>query len=373
MGVRDHVLGRPGPGPGRAAALRRGRLPPRRGRTARRAASRRSTCPSPPTPRCWPPRAGRIAAVAASPTTPAAVVVLDPGAGPGAGGHDVVRVSAPAPDPAHLPVPQPARGPQRRAAHRPRPPLPPDPPRPPRRRPGPARPVRPRRPHRAVAGRVLPGGRVLHLPRPRGRRRPVRRFHRLRPRLPRGPRRQLGGRGRGGLRRRRPLARRGGSGPRRAGRDPRRQRGRVHRPGRPHRDRRLLRRAPPTTASPTCGRWPRRPTTSSPATWTPSSDRCPRPRPSTRSARRCPTSTTCPARCCCCRGPTTPWCRARRRRRSPQRCAARGCRTPWSSSPASSTGSAGPRTSPPPLEAELSFYGQVWGFDPPGVPRLTLS
>jgi dipeptidyl aminopeptidase/acylaminoacyl peptidase len=25
------------------------------------------------------------------------------------------------------------------------------------------------------------------------------------------------------------------------------------------------------------------------------------------------------------------------------------------------------------LEAELSFYGQVWGFDPPGVPRLVLS
>jgi len=24
------------------------------------------------------------------------------------------------------------------------------------------------------------------------------------------------------------------------------------------------------------------------------------------------------------------------------------------------------------LEAELSFYGQVWGFEPPGVPRLAL-
>jgi len=24
------------------------------------------------------------------------------------------------------------------------------------------------------------------------------------------------------------------------------------------------------------------------------------------------------------------------------------------------------------LEAEMSFYGQVLGFDPPGVPRLTL-
>jgi dipeptidyl aminopeptidase/acylaminoacyl peptidase len=25
------------------------------------------------------------------------------------------------------------------------------------------------------------------------------------------------------------------------------------------------------------------------------------------------------------------------------------------------------------LEAELSFYGQVFGFEPPGVPRLPLS
>jgi dipeptidyl aminopeptidase/acylaminoacyl peptidase len=25
------------------------------------------------------------------------------------------------------------------------------------------------------------------------------------------------------------------------------------------------------------------------------------------------------------------------------------------------------------LEAELSFYGQIFGFDPPGVPRLELA
>lgn len=25
------------------------------------------------------------------------------------------------------------------------------------------------------------------------------------------------------------------------------------------------------------------------------------------------------------------------------------------------------------LEAELSFLGQVWGFDPPGIPRLDLA
>ncbi|ABS05295.1 S9 family peptidase [Kineococcus radiotolerans] len=52
---------------------------------------------------------GRVVAVAASPTAPAAVVVVDPAdpADPTAPAVDVVRVSAAAPDPAHLPVPQP--------------------------------------------------------------------------------------------------------------------------------------------------------------------------------------------------------------------------------------------------------------------------
>nr|WP_246315584.1 prolyl oligopeptidase family serine peptidase [Kineococcus aurantiacus] len=48
---------------------------------------------------------GRVAAIAASPTAPAAVVVVD---GPR---HEVARVSAAAPDPAYLPVPQALRVP----------------------------------------------------------------------------------------------------------------------------------------------------------------------------------------------------------------------------------------------------------------------
>ncbi|PRY12491.1 S9 family peptidase [Kineococcus rhizosphaerae] len=48
---------------------------------------------------------GRVAAIAASPTTPPAVVVVDPDPVEGAR-VDVVRASASAPDPAYLPVPQ---------------------------------------------------------------------------------------------------------------------------------------------------------------------------------------------------------------------------------------------------------------------------
>ena len=68
----------------------------------------------------------------------------------------------------------------------------------------------------------------LHEPWLRGRGRGLRRQHRLRARLPRAPRRQLGHRRCRGLRERRPLAR--GRGPRRPRppRDPWRERGRLH-------------------------------------------------------------------------------------------------------------------------------------------------
>ena len=89
-------------------------------------------------------------------------------------------------------------------------------------------------------------------------------------------------------------------------------------------------------------------------------------------ARR--TSTGCPARCCCCRGSRTRWCRRRRRSVFARRAGGEGhpARVPGRSR-ASSTASARPETIVAALEAELSFYGQVFGFDPPGVPALPLT
>ena len=47
-----------------------------------------------------------------------------------------------------------------------------------------------------------------------------------------------------------------------------------------------------------------------------------------------------------------------------RRCARRGCRSPTSPSRASSTASAAPRTIQRALEAELYFYGRIFGFEP---------
>src|SRR5215211_544480 len=135
----------------------------------------------------------------------------------------------------------PDRVPQRRRPHRPRPLLPAGQPRLPgarRRAPAAAgdQPRRTDRRGREPAQHELP---VLHQPRVRGRRRRLRRLHRLRACLPAAARGPVGDRGRRRLRRRRPppgRARRGR--PRPAGR-PRRQRRRLDDPVRPHLPRRL--------------------------------------------------------------------------------------------------------------------------------------
>lgn len=77
-------------------------------------------------------------------------------------------------------------------------------------------------------------------------------------------------------------------------------------------------------------------------------------------------------RCCCCRARTTRWCHPSR-----LRCSSgdRGRRVPHAY--LSFAGEAHrfrrAETLRAALEAELSFYGQAWGFTPPGVPRLKLS
>ena len=78
------------------------------------------------------------------------------------------------------------------------------------------------------------------------------------------------------------------------------------------------------------------------------------------------------ARCCFCRAPTTRWCRRTRPRRSATRWRPKASRTRWWSSRARRTVSGAAETIQAAAEAELSFYGQVMGFEPPGIPRLDL-
>ena len=73
------------------------------------------------------------------------------------------------------------------------------------------------------------------------------------------------------------------------------------------------------------------------------------------------------ARCCCCRGSTTRSFRPRRPSSSSQRSRRGVSRTPTCRSRARPTASGRRPPVVAALQAELSFYGQVLGFDPPGV------
>ena len=79
---------------------------------------------------------------------------------------------------------------------------------------------------------------------------------------------------------------------------------------------------------------------------------------SARAARRW--SAACPARCCCCRGSTTPWCRPSSRRPSPTPWPNAASPAPTSPSRASHTASAAPRPAAAALAAELAFYQQIF-------------
>jgi hypothetical protein len=351
VGVRDDVLGGAGRRADRADPRGRRRLPPRRG---------------PPGFRGTPPPRP-------------AVHGLDPGArrrgrpdrrdrgladhprrgrprGPGDLGRGRRALRRRGTRPRLPPRSASARGVQLRA-DRPRPPLPADAPRPRGRRARPARPVRARWTHGAVAGRVLAGGRVLHLPRHRGRRRPVRGVHRVRPRVPRGPRRQLGDRRRRGLRRRGPPARRRRARTGRSGGHPGRQRRRFHRPRGVDRDRRVLRRDLLLRGGGPAGAGRRDPRL-----------RVPLPRLPGRSAaagrggvRRAGAAV--PRRRPVLRAQAEAFADALARKGLPHALLV---------FPGEQHGFRRAENVVASLEAELSFYGQVWGFTPPGVPRLRL-
>ena len=80
-----------------------------------------------------------------------------------------------------------------------------------------------------------------------------------------------------------------------------------------------------------------------------------------------------PARSCCFRAWTTRSCRPRSPRASPPTSPRTARATPTSPSRASRTASARRRPITAALEAELSFYGQILGFTPPGIPAVDIT
>ena len=206
---------------------------------------------------------------------------------------------------------------------------------------------------------------AVHEPRLRRPRRRLRRQHRLRPRLPQAARGPVGRRRRRRLRQRRALARRAGPRRRRAARDPRRQRQRLHDALRADVPRRvqgrheLLRDRRPrdvrkrdpqvrvalpdmTLIGPLPGVEAALPRALADQLRRP--DLVPGPDPPGR------------------RGPGRP--AGPGRARSSTRSGRSGCPTPTCCSRARTTASGRPRTSSAAFEAELSFYGQVFGFTP---------
>ena len=230
-----------------------------------------------------------------------------------------------------------------------------------------------------VSARTRPGEGVLHQPWHRDHRRELRRLDRLRPPVPRAaaPRSGASWTCEDADRRRAvrwPKAEDGGPGP--AG-HPRRLGRRLDRAGRRHdrhgRTGRCSAPRRPTSASPTCAASPdhARLRVALPGR----SDRpAARLRGRVRGARaRRARERAAPARSCCCRAWTI---RSSRRpvgehRRRPGR--ARHPATPTWRSRASRTASARRESIIASLEAELSFYGQILGFTPPGVPAVSIT
>ena len=217
---------------------------------------------------------------------------------------------------------------------------------------------------------------VLHQPRHRRRRRQLRRLDRLRPRVPRTGCAASGASStsRTASPRRRPWSTRGDRRPG-AARDPRRLGRRLDDAGRA--DRR-----------PTCSR-PARRTSGWPSCCSFAEDTHdfesryldglvgPLPEAATRYVERAPLSHGRPARpapCCCCRASTTRSCRRRRRELFRDALPAKGFRTPTSTFEGESHGfRKREHRSLRATEAELSFYGQVMGFEPRNVEPIELT
>ena len=173
-------------------------------------------------------------------------------------------------DPAHVLGARADRVPDRRRPHRARPLYPPTNPTSSAlaRRAAAAAGAEPRRADLGGAAVLSLRHAVLDQPGLRGGRRQLRRQHRLRPAVPRAAERHVGHRRRRRLRRRGRAPRRRRPGRPRAARDPRRQRRRLHHAVRPGLPRHVQRRGQPLRRRPTSRRWPATRTSSSPATST---------------------------------------------------------------------------------------------------------